>query len=591
MKILQNLRALNCTSSFSWPTWLIAYAPSVSTAVLHDRNLYGGSVMAWLLVAIIGALFAGIVLLTAHLTLSSRHPLPVVLLVFAVAGGARGIGVGWSADALGLVPDPQFAVRALSGAILGLFWLSVATLIVDGFRRHRSTRLELENLEERVSLDHQSTSAELADLNTSARVEVVDRIEELSRALAVNRASLTPSDLRSIAEDLHDLSSQVVRPLSHRAALASTTLAAPDVSVRRRGFATILRDAVTVDPFRPGWVLALLLPSILMTAVRGYGVVLGALGALWIAGMAALVLMAAQRVFTPRLPAIPLVPRALLVVTVWFIAAAASALPVAVSSTRGLGPVDAWEVFGIPLFAYVPVMCLGLAIAGAIAKAWALDEDARRSRIEALEWQTHRLHQQVWAERTRLGRFLHGSVQAALTSTALLIDSSVSQGAEPADLASTAATRLRSIVEDVRSLGSDIEQQDSAGDVLHRIADVWSRMARISIDIDPGAEHACQMDLHTAEAVVEIAREGITNAIRHGGASVVSVDVARVARDVAVTVVDNGAFTSHVERGLGTVLLDSMCTDWTRERSSTGGTVLTCRIPTITDDLASAPLS
>lgn len=580
MKMLRNLRALNCSSAFSWPTWLVAYAPSFSTAVLHDRNLYGGSGMAWLLVAIIGALFAGIVLLIAHLTLGSRHPMLVVLLVFGVAGGARGFGVGFSADALGLVPDPQLAVRALSGAILGLFWLSVATLIVDGFRRHRYTRLELEGLEDRVSLEHQAASAELADLNTEARVRLVNRIDSISDTLADSRDSLSPTDLRSIAEGLHDLSEQVVRPLSHRAALASPIPLSPDVSVRRRGFVTILRDAVTVDPFRPGWVLALLLPSILMTAIRGYGVVLGVLGAVWIAGMAALVLTAAQRFFTSRLRTLPLVARALLVCGVWFTAAAASALPVAVSSVRGLGPADAWDVFGVPLFAYVPVMCVGLAIAGAITKAWDLDEDARRSRIEALAWQTHRLQQEVWAERTRLGRFLHGSVQASLTSTALLIDSSLSQGEVPSAVASTAATRLSAIVKEVRALENAAGQQTAVADVLSRIADVWSRMGRISITMDAGAEHACQIDPHAAEAVVEIAREGITNAIRHGGATDVDVAITRREVELVVTVVDNGSFHSYAGKGLGTSLFDAMCTRWSRERTDAGGTLLTCVVPT-----------
>ena len=148
MRVLRGLRRLDCPSALTWQTWAIAYAPSVSTAVLHDRNLYGGTLLAWLIVALIGAAGAGVVLLLAHLTLRSVHPVAVLLSVFFLAGSVRGLGVGWSADVLGLVPDPQFGVRALSGGILGIFWLSVATFIVDGFRRHRAQRLALEQLEQ-----------------------------------------------------------------------------------------------------------------------------------------------------------------------------------------------------------------------------------------------------------------------------------------------------------------------------------------------------------------------------------------------------------------------------------------------------------
>ena len=579
MKALRFLRTLDTPSAFTWQTWAVAYAPSVSTAVLHDRNLYGGTVFEWLLVAIVGALGAGAVLLISHLVLRGRHPVVVLLGTFFLAGCVRGIGVGWSADLLGLVPDPQFGVRALSGGILGVFWLSVATLIVDGFRRHRATRLELEELEERGESEHRAAVEELTRLNTRARVEVTEQIRDVTEELHERASVITSGELVALAESLHDLSARVVRPLSHQAALHETTPVPIPARGKRRGYSTIVRDAVTVDPFRPGWTLALLLPSILMTAVRGYGLMLGALGALWIAGMAALVLTAADKALRKQLRHIPLIIRAIVVVGVWFIAAAASAMPVAVASSRQLGPADAWTVFGIPLFAYVPVMCFGLAIAGAITQTWALDEDSRRSRIEALTWQTQRLHQQVWAERTRLGRFLHGSIQSSLTSTALLIETSVVKEVDPGEIARQAGLRLRSVLDAADTpMASSLPGADIALP-LDRIAQVWSRLADVSIYVTDPAERSCALDVSAVEATIEIAREGITNAIRHGNADSVLVHVDHDGRDLLLVVTDNGSFSAASRAGLGTSMLDSMCTTWSRERSTDGGTILECRIP------------
>ena len=579
MKFWRYLRAIDSPSAFTWQTWAVAYAPSVSTAVLHDRNLYGGTVLEWLLVAIVGALGAGAVLLLGHLVPRDRHPLVVLLAVFFLAGCVRGIGVGWSADLLGLVPDPQFGVRALSGGILGVFWLSVATLIVDGFRRHRVTRVELEELEERGESERRAAVEDLARLNRRAQVDVAHQIREIADDLQRDAPAMTSAELASTAERLHELSAYVVRPLSHQAALTHASPAPRPIRGRRRGYATIFRDAVTVDPFRPGWTLALLLPSILMTAVRGYGIVLGALGALWIAGMAALVLTVADKTLRRHLRFIPPVIRVVLVVVVWFVAAAASAMPVAIASARQLGPADAWDVFGVPLFAYVPVMCLGLAIAGAITQAWALDEDSRRSRIEALTWQAQRLHQQVWAERTRLGRFLHGSIQSSLTSTALLIDTSMAKGVDPAAVAERAYLRLRALLDSTEE--SDIPGLPVAAisQTLDRIAQVWSRLAEITIDVTESAERACTVDASAAEATIEIAREGITNAIRHGKADSVLIRLDRDSQGLTLLVVDNGSFSAGTQSGLGTSMLDSMCTTWSRERSNTGGTTLSCRIP------------
>lgn len=588
MTLWRYLRTIDSPSALTWQTWAIAYAPSVSTAVLHDRNLYGGTFFEWLLVAIVGALGAGAVLLIGHLVLRERHPIAVLLGIFFLAGCVRGIGVGSSADLLGLVPDPQFEVRALSGGILGVFWLSIATLIVDGFRRHRANRIELEELEERGELERRAAVEDLARLNTRAQIDVGQQIGEITEALHRQASDAPPGELASIAERLHDLSAHVVRPLSHQAALPETSSPPPPVAGKRRGYSTIWRDAVTIDPFRPGWTLALLLPSILMTAVRGYGIVLGALGALWIAGMAALVLTAADRMLRRHLRHIPLTIRAIVVVVVWFIAAAASAMPVAMASVRQLGPADAWDVFGIPLFAYVPVMCLGLAIAGAITQAWAMDEDSRRSRIETLTWQAKRLRQQVWAERTRLGRFLHGSVQSALTSTALFIDTSMSRGEDPSIISRQAALRLKDVLTTTEAGVDETGQVDVSG-VLARVTQVWSRVANISLDVDDGSRRACARDSTAAESVVEVVRDSITNAIRHGGARSLQVTVALESAGIVVVVVDDGSFTTSTTSGLGTSILDTTCSSWSRERSVTGGTVLTCRINTHHDSLVATP--
>lgn len=590
MKLWRHLRTIDSPSALTWQTWAVAYAPSVSTAVLHDRNLYGGTVLEWLIVAIVGALGAGAVLLLAHLVLRDRHPIAVLLGIFFLAGCVRGIGVGWSADLLGLVPDPQLGVRALSGGILGVFWLSVATLIVDGFRRHRATRMELEELEERGEAERRAAIEDLTRLNTRARIDVAQQIRDITDDLHRQAPDMTNDQLAATAERLHDLSAHVVRPLSHQAALAETSPTSVPVVRQRRGYSTILRDAVTVDPFRPGWTLALLLPSILMTAVRGYGIVLGALGALWIAGMAALVLTAADRILRQHLRHIPLMIRAVLVVAVWFIAAAASAMPVAIASARQLGPADAWDVFGIPLFAYVPVMCLGLAIAGAITQAWALDEDSRRSRIEMVMWQAQRLQQQVWAERTRLGRFLHGSVQSALTSTALFINTSIARGEDPSIICRQSALRLEDVLTTTEA-GVDQAARIDVSDVLARVAQVWSRVANVSLNVEDAAIHACAVDSAAAESVVEVVREAITNAIRHGGAQTVRVTIALEAGQIVVVVVDDGSLTSSTSKGLGTSILDATCASWSRERSITGGTVLTCHVNTRNDSLVVMPRS
>ena len=164
-----NPSRLACPSATSVWTWLIAFAPSMTTAVLHDRNLFGGSVVAWLAAAVSGALAAGAVLALAHLLLRAKLSWVAVLATFLIAGCARGLAVGWTALQLGLVEDPQFAVRAASGAVLAVFWLSIATLIVDGYRTHRENRLDLQAREEAARHALHVSTDELAGLGAPAR--------------------------------------------------------------------------------------------------------------------------------------------------------------------------------------------------------------------------------------------------------------------------------------------------------------------------------------------------------------------------------------------------------------------------------------
>ena len=582
--------ALACSSAFSFWTWVLAFLPSVTTAVLHDRNLFGGSVIAWLAAALTGALAAGVILGVAHLVARTPTHVVTVMAVFLIAGVARGLGVGGAAWALGLVADPQWVLRAASGAVLAVFWLSIATLIVDGFRTHRTTRMQLADRESETQRQLIRTSSELADLRSRAEHDITGEVAHVITDLRsmqdddeTARQALAESAVR-----LHDLSAGVVRPLSHTAAIAVAEGLPPSDGAGKthRVFAlrAILFDTVTIDPFRPGWLAVLLFPSILMTAIRAYGVLLGILGAAWIIAMAAAVLWCARRIITPRLPHWNAFARAVSVVAIWTGAALASALPVAWSDASGVGPERAWAVFGVPLLAYVPITCLGIAVVTAISQSWALDEDTRAARIAALDWQQARQQQQLWSERQRLGRHLHGTVQSVLTATALSIDAGLRRGTPLAEIRDDACARLAPLLSANDAVGSQISAVQDPSDVLASIARVWSRLARVSVTMTDRATSSLEVDGAAADKVVEITREGIANAIRHGHARNVDVhvdappSVGSYISSLDIIVQDDGSMPPSSNTGLGSATLDELCLEWTRE-SEHGGTVLRCRIP------------
>jgi signal transduction histidine kinase len=575
----QALDRLACPSALSIPVWLVAFAPSVTTAVLHDRNLFGGSVLAWLFAAVVGALAAGLVLALAAVLLGGRRPLVVLLAVFALAGALRGLGVGSSAFALGLVDDPQLGIRALSGAVLALFWLPIATVVVDGFRRHRRTREELDRVTADAEGDLARAQAELQEVRERTRLDITDQVAGVAHTL--DDLPRDPADataeLQACATRLHDLASTVVRPISHEAAREAQAAPVRASVSRWVAYRAVVVDAVTVDPFRPDWLALLLFPSILMTAIRAYGPIPGILGAASIVLLAAFVLLTGRRLLTPRLHRWAASWRFVVVIGVWALAAVASALPVALSSGWEISPERSWAVFGVPLLAYVPTTCAGIAIGTAISSAWALDEDARTSRIASLTWQTRLDEQRTWATRRQWGRHLHGSVQSALTSTALLIEMHLRSGADPSAVADQARERLRPVL--LASAEPPTEATVDVEEVLGGITAVWSRVASISVTLDSDSRAGLAADTAAAERVVEIVREGLSNAIRHGHAKQVTIDVA-TGEDgtVDVSVRDDGAWTARAGTGLGSTLLDEWCLTWERQRTDAGGTLLQCRV-------------
>jgi len=575
----QALDRLACPSALSIPVWLVAFAPSVTTAVLHDRNLFGGSALAWLLAAVVGALAAGLVLALAAVLLGGRRPLIVLLAVFALAGALRGLGVGSSAFALGLVDDPQLGIRALSGAVLALFWLPIATVVVDGFRRHRRTREELDRVTADAEGDLARAQAELQEVRERTRLDITDQVAGVAHTL--DDLPRDPADataeLQACATRLHDLASTVVRPISHEAARQAQSAPVRASVSRWVAYRAVMVDAVTVDPFRPDWLALLLFPSILMTAIRAYGPFPGILGAASIVLLAACVLLIGRRLLTPRLHRWASTWRFVVVIGVWALAAVASALPVAISSGWEISPERSWAVFGVPLLAYVPITCAGIAVGTAISTAWALDEDARASRIASLTWQTRLDEQRTWVTRRQWGRHLHGSVQSALTSTALLIEMQLRSGADPSAVADQARERLSPVL--LASAEPPPETTVDVDEVLGGITAVWSRVASIRVTLDSASHANLAVDSAAAERVVEIVREGLSNAIRHGHAREVDIDVVTDGDGtVDVSIRDDGAWTSRAGTGLGSALLDEWCLAWERQRTGTGGTLLQCQV-------------
>jgi signal transduction histidine kinase len=178
------------------------------------------------------------------------------------------------------------------------------------------------------------------------------------------------------------------------------------------------------------------------------------------------------------------------------------------------------------------------------------------------------LRQELWLNRRRTASVLHGPVQAALFASAMKL----SQEQKPtSELVAEVERDIAAAIEKLNN-PSNLEGEDIS-ELLNQIIEIWSDAAEITIEIPEQLEAAITRQPLTSEALIEISREFITNAIKHGKAGKVSLTVSRLDDlRIAIKVVDDGqGLPPGAKPGFGSKLLSELSLVWsqTREGNST----------------------
>lgn len=289
------------------------------------------------------------------------------------------------------------------------------------------------------------------------------------------------------------------------------------------------------------------------------------------------VLTAIRRLWPARYRILP-TGRAVLALTATYLVAVG--LPVLLFIAVSLPSMD--ETFDAQKIASLLLWAMAFFVANAwFASSVFIFERSRRLTAERLievneqiELSIARMRQQIWFARRNLTWVLHGPVQSALASAALRLESGVAVG--PAER----VLIHDSIVEAYARLSIGGPSHPDFTRFSSDLARMWSGICEIEFRDPDELLLRLEADPASTASLIEIATESVSNAIRHGKATFVSLTVSDAKLGlVTLVVTDNGTGSPPgSEPGIGSDLYASLAHEWSLT-GSVAGTTLTAEVP------------
>jgi len=542
-------------------------AVAIPTSLYIDVVATAGPFMPWLAVSAVSTLVV-IALLALIRKFASRRwpngPGPWRAFgMYLAAGAVRGFLIWGAAESLGLLTSVGLLSRVLQSAVWSLAVMGAASILITRRTDHRQLMRDL-GQRERELLALQSTLDQRIQQTHEDLVQQVQ--EELGPTLAQLRAKLDslaePGDpgTKEAVDGFRTAVAEVVRPLSHALAEPveprSTALEASVVD------ATPMADRIRVSSvIAPGAAAGVILALALLTFAIAPGDfrtatvplrIAALLIALWV-GLHGLKWVAGRLQW--RLTLVPLLISLGLayIALAWLVGTFARAI------TSGF----AVPAATFPAVAFALVTLAPWAVSATLALQWLARTTEVRSAetVSELEILTAILRRELWRERRRLALTVHGPIQSALVTAAM----TMARPGFNADQIPGLAARLDQAMAHIgRSAGPPPPIEVAARD----LAALWIGSAEITFNDTGNVLALLGTDEALRTVVIEVMREGVSNAVRHGSADVIVISLSRPAREIMrIAILDDGdGAPSLVTPGLGSAMLDDIAVSWSLAR-------------------------
>ena len=555
--------------AFTWPVGLAmatGYAASFFfLQYLGDPELSPDWFLVWFFaqVGVLVTFFAIKFLVLDRLSYDQPRPWLHVFLVFSL-GMLQALFSNWMQVSWGLPTLGQLFFVVLASGAYKLVLFGLATSLYQSYKINKASLASL--LKTQNALLGLRESAEVIVLEEELRL-VQQTQDELMPQLELLDASLESTGFireqrAKLIQDIRNTIDTKVRPLSDELKSSAQVRAVPLTSSRLQPIRLRVPSRLSLrDAFRPGEIFSLVAltfvgaPYLFLGSIWGlFGLIAALQFGLWL------------WLFRSLIPAKATLKTATGVLVLTLLALVPM-IPVSLTLFA-----FARDVAGAQLVTNASIVAVGISAAG-LAFLHGLYQELDASqlelalRIEELERETSRFEQQLWSARRNWGYVIHGTVQSSLTAAMLHLQTH--KGTDE-DLIKIVRQDIRRALQ---ALGEKPVARADLKSAMADLSDTWAGVCDIDWQIADEARQELLADPDLCFCTKEIVKEAIANAVRHGGATSVSVSLAIESdHTLVLEAVNNGrVLDKAAEAGLGSQIIRDLSYFWSISSDEASG--------------------
>lgn len=473
------------------------------------------------------------------------------LVIAALAGASRNLSVGLFALWTNLDLSQIWVFRFFGGIILGLGIFTIWALSQGTTSAYRSALRSLASLQSNLAATREEIPEILQEINerlqNRTRSAVLPQLELITKALGETRSG------EVAIEHLRQTLENEIRPL-----LNSIANDAPEPFQERN--IESLQKIKSSLPSKFKLYPALPVVSASVTQSIGYGFWLAFLygpKGLVDSAIAILVYGFSLLAFKQLIPRNMEFSKGAATIIIFLASAAASLLTAVYLSTLNLPGLTFWVLAGVSVFSGIlaPVILAHSSVR--VARQNEIERGISRE-LRALAKENSLFAQKVWVFRKRWLLLLHGTVQSALTAAVARLQSAKDIDEFTVQMVNQDLKRAE------QALNSEATAELNFELSIAELKNVWRGICDVRIEVSERAKRALLRNYDSAFCLNEIAKEAVSNAVRHGAAKSANIKIDRIEDDLLQVEIHNDGIAprSKENPGIGSNMLDEICLRW-----------------------------